>query len=157
MKKTIKLLRADHRLLHGQVAFSWTGYLGADCILIANDEAVNDDLKKTTLRLAKPASCKLIIKSVQDSINALNAGKADKYNLFIVVDKVADAYKLAKAVDRIKVVNIGGLKATDKTHPHPANKNINFTDEDEQQLTELKNMGKSIELRMVPNDPAKKF
>jgi len=119
----VKLLRVDHRLLHGQVAFSWTGYLGVDCILIANDEA----------------------------------GKADKYNLFIVVDKVADAYKLAKAVDRIKTVNIGGLKATDKTHPHPANKNINFSDEDEQQLTELKNIGKSIELRMVPNDPVKNF
>lgn len=112
----IKLLRVDHRLLHGQVAFSWTGYLGADCILIANDEAVNNDLKRTTLRLAKPASCKLVIKNVQDSVDALNSGKTDKYNLFIVVDKVADAYKLAKAVDRIKVINIGGLKATDKTH-----------------------------------------
>ena len=29
-------LRVDHRLLHGQVAFSWTSALGADCILIAN-------------------------------------------------------------------------------------------------------------------------
>ena len=33
----IKCLRVDHRLLHGQVAFSWTSALGADCILIAND------------------------------------------------------------------------------------------------------------------------
>lgn len=153
----IKLLRVDHRLLHGQVAFSWTGYLGANCILIANDEAVVDDLKKTTLRLAKPTGCKLVIKSIEDSIKAINAGKTDKYDLFIVVDKVADAYRLAKAVDRIDTVNIGGLKATEKTHPHPANNNINFTDEDEQQLTELKNMGKSIELRMVPNDPVKNF
>ncbi|SKC84512.1 PTS sugar transporter subunit IIB [Maledivibacter halophilus] len=153
----VKLLRVDHRLLHGQVAFSWTGYLGADCILIANDEAVINDLKRTTLRLAKPASCKLVIKSIEDSINALNNGKTDKYNLFIVVDKVVDAYRLAKSVDRIKTVNIGGLKATDKTHPHPANNNINFSDEDEQELTELKNMGKSIELRMVPNDPVKYF
>lgn len=153
----IKLLRVDHRLLHGQVAFSWTGYLGANCILIANDEAVVDDLKKTTLRLAKPSGCKLVIKSIEDSIKSINAGKTDKYNLFIVVDKVADAYRLAKAVDRIETVNIGGLKATEKTHPHPANNNINFTDEDEQQLTELKNMGKNIELRMVPNDPVKNF
>ena len=34
----IKMLRVDHRLLHGQVAFSWTGYLGVNCILIANDD-----------------------------------------------------------------------------------------------------------------------
>lgn len=38
----IKCLRVDHRLLHGQVAFSWTTALGADCILIANDDVMND-------------------------------------------------------------------------------------------------------------------
>ena len=37
----IKMLRVDHRLLHGQVAFSWTGYLGVNCILIANDAQNN--------------------------------------------------------------------------------------------------------------------
>mgnify|MGYP000803729213 CR=1 FL=1 len=30
----IKLLRVDHRLLHGQVAFSWKNAVEADCILI---------------------------------------------------------------------------------------------------------------------------
>ena len=43
----ITLLRVDHRLLHGQVAFSWTQYVGADCILIANDSVPEDELRKT--------------------------------------------------------------------------------------------------------------
>lgn len=30
----IILTRVDHRLLHGQVAFSWTQAIGADCNLI---------------------------------------------------------------------------------------------------------------------------
>ena len=51
----IKLLRVDHRLLHGQVAFSWTQGLGADCILIANDDVPKNDIRKTTIKLAKPA------------------------------------------------------------------------------------------------------
>ena len=38
----IKLLRVDHRLLHGQVAFSWTSTLSADCILIASDTVMKD-------------------------------------------------------------------------------------------------------------------
>ncbi|BDQ50876.1 hypothetical protein EfsSVR2281_26870 [Enterococcus faecalis] len=42
----IKLLRVDHRLLHGQVAFSWTQGLGADCILIANDDVPKNDIRK---------------------------------------------------------------------------------------------------------------
>lgn len=151
----IKLLRIDHRLLHGQVAFSWTGYLGANCILIANDEALTNDLRRTTLRLAKPANCKLIIKSIDDSIKALNEGQADKYSLFIVVDCVNDAYRLAKHVDRIQIINVGGLRASSQTHAHPSNHNINFTDEDEEQLRELVLEGKQVELRMVPNDPIK--
>ena len=38
----IKLLRIDHRLLHGQVAFSWTKFLESDCILIASDNLMKD-------------------------------------------------------------------------------------------------------------------
>ena len=34
----IKLLRVDYRLVHGQVAISWSRHIGADCILVANDE-----------------------------------------------------------------------------------------------------------------------
>ena len=45
----IKNLRVDHRLLHGQVAFSWTSALGADCILIANDLVMKDEIKKLSL------------------------------------------------------------------------------------------------------------
>ena len=66
----LKLLRVDHRLLHGQVAFSWTKQLGADCILIANDEVVQDELRMTAIRMSKPNGVKLVMKSVEDSIKA---------------------------------------------------------------------------------------
>ena len=48
----IKGLRVDHRLLHGQVAFSWTSYLEADCILIANDGVIQDELKKMAIKMS---------------------------------------------------------------------------------------------------------
>ena len=51
----IKLLRVDHRLLHGQVAMAWTQSLDSDCILIANDAVVNDNIRKVAVRL--PMSC----------------------------------------------------------------------------------------------------
>ena len=61
----ITLLRIDHRLLHGQVAFSWTQYVGADCILIANDSVPEDELRKTTIKLAGNDSNLLIVFYVQ--------------------------------------------------------------------------------------------
>ena len=45
----ILMLRVDHRLLHGQIAYSWTNYLNANCILIANDGIMKDELKKYDL------------------------------------------------------------------------------------------------------------
>lgn len=50
----IKITRVDERLVHGQVAFAWTNSLGADCILVVNDEAAADKLRATTLKLAAP-------------------------------------------------------------------------------------------------------
>ena len=153
----IKLLRVDHRLIHGQVAFSWTGYLGVNCILVANDSAASNDLEMTTLRLARPSNTKLIVKSVKDSIDALSSGKADKYELFIVVRTVKDAYELAKNIPGIEDINLGNVKASENTHPYEGNKSINLSDEDEKMLRDLVDMGKKVEIRMVPTDGVKLF
>ena len=50
----IVLVRVDHRLLHGQVVFTWTKSISTDCILIASDAVVKDELRMTALRLSKP-------------------------------------------------------------------------------------------------------
>ena len=75
----IVLCRVDHRLLHGQVAFTWTQNVGSNCILIANDAVAKDDLRMTALRVSKPNGVKLVIKSIDDSLKALNSGVTDKY------------------------------------------------------------------------------
>lgn len=146
----ITLLRVDHRLLHGQVAFSWTQYVGADCILIANDSVPNDELRKTTIKLAKPPAVKLVIKNINDSIEAIKSGVTDKYHLFIVVESVEDAWRLASAVDGIKSINLGGIKA--KEGASNISKAINLLPDEIEKLTQLVGNGIEIEIRQVPND-----
>lgn len=146
----IKLLRVDHRLLHGQVAFSWTSSLAADCILIANDEVLNDSLRKTTIKMAKPNGVKLVMKTVEDSITAINSGVTDKYKLLIVVESIKDAYALAKGCSQIKSINLGGTKAKDGTRN--ISKAINILPEEETLVKELMNDGVEVEIRMVPDD-----
>lgn len=146
----ILLLRVDHRLLHGQVAFSWIQNLGADCILIANDSVVNDELRKTTMKLAKPQEVKLVIKNIEDSIQALKSSVTDKYKLFIVVESVEDAYKIASEVDNIKQINLGGVKARENSRN--ISKAVNLLKEEENLLKELQSLGIEIEIRQVAND-----
>lgn len=105
----IKLLRIDHRLLHGQVAFSWTADIKANAILIANDDIMKNEVRKLAISIAKPPSVKLVIKSIEDSIKAINSGITDKYNLFIIVESVKDAYRLIMECTQINSLNLGGI------------------------------------------------
>jgi len=146
----IKLLRVDHRLLHGQVAFSWTSFLQADCILIASDNVVNDQLRLTTIKLAKPSGVKLVIKNIEDSIKALKEGKTDKYRLFIVVESVGDAARMARAVKTIKRINLGGTRPKENTIS--VSKVVHLTEEEISIVNELSNAGVEVEVRQVPND-----
>ena len=102
----IKLLRVDHRLLHGQVAMTWTQELDTNCILIACDAVVKDDVRKTTLKLARPAGVKLVIKSVDDSIEALRSGVTDKYRLSLSLkaSKMLTAWRRATAKSSISTL-----------------------------------------------------
>ena len=145
----IKLLRVDHRLLHGQVAFSWTSKLSADCILIASDAVMNDDLRKMSIKLAKPTGVKLVIKNIADAVNAINSGVTDKYKLFIVVESIKDAKTIAEACN-IKAVNLGGTKATDETRN--ISKAMNITPAEETILKGLCESGVDVTIQMVPED-----
>jgi len=125
----IALLRVDHRLLHGQVVFLWCATLSPDCILIASDDVARDELRKTTLRLGKPSGTKLVIKGVQESIDAINSGVTDKYRMIVLVANVQDATALAKGCSQVKEIDLGGTKPSKGTHP--ISKMINLSDEDE--------------------------
>ena len=87
----IILVRADDRLIHGMVAVSWTSAIKPETILVANDEAAGDSFKAATMKLAKPAGVKLIIKTCDDSIKALNNPINDRKKIFLVTETVEDA------------------------------------------------------------------
>lgn len=146
----IVLTRVDHRLLHGQVAVSWSQSLGVDCILIANDDIPNDELRKATIKLAKPQGLKLVIKSIEDSIQAIQDGATDKYRLFIVVEKIEDAYQLAENCPSVKQINLGGTKVKEGTRK--LSTTVNVFPEEEEMLKKMNLKGVEVEIRIVPGD-----
>lgn len=54
---------------HGGCVLDFRNQAGNDSV--ANDEAAGDSFKAATMKLAKPAGVKLIIKTCDDSIKAL--------------------------------------------------------------------------------------
>lgn len=148
----IKMVRVDHRLLHGQVAFTWIKSVGADCILIANDAVAANDLRMAALRMAKPEGCKLVMKSIDDSVKALNSGVTDKYNLSIITETIADVARLANAVDGIKEINLGGVKVEEGKKQ--ISKAVFVSDEECDTIRDLEARGIHMYVQMVPDEPA---
>ena len=146
----IELVRVDHRLLHGQVAVSWVNGLGADCILVASDSVVNDSLWKTTLKLGKPQGCKLVIKAINDAIDAINSGVTDRYKMIVVVQSIADADRMVKGCPSIKSINLGNTKESPTTKQ--VSKQIFLEAEEISILKSLLEKGVDCEIRPMADD-----
>lgn len=146
----IKLTRIDDRLVHGQVAFTWTPALGVNCLLIANDKVAKDEFLKMTLGLAKPAGTKLLIKSLADAAAFLNDEKSRNLKILLIINSVKDAFALVNEVAEIKSVNFGGIRMIDGTRL--ISKAVAVNDDDVTLIKELLNKGIELELRQVPTD-----
>ena len=67
----IKGLRVDHRLVHGQVAFTWTHFYAATRIIVIDDKSATDEFQKMALNMSKPAGCKLNIFTVEKALSKM--------------------------------------------------------------------------------------
>ena len=150
----VKLLRIDDRLLHGQVAFSWTNSLGVDAIIVANDEVVNDPIIKMSLKMATPPDVKLAIRSIEDAITLIENPKTKNMSIFVVVKNSTDAVRLAERPEMIKNINIGGLRKEEGKQM--LTRAIFINDTDISNFNRLNELGREVEVRQVPTD-AKKY
>ena len=146
----IKLVRVDYRLVHGQVAISWTRAIGADCILVANDDVAKDEMRQSMIRMSKPQGVKLVIKSIEDSIKAINSGVTDKYNLLVVVNCLKDAERLTSGCSQIKEINLGVMPAHDGTTA--ISKAINVTKDDVECMKRLLKNDVKLNIQQVPTE-----
>lgn len=146
----IKLTRIDDRLVHGQVAFTWTPSLGIDCLLVANDKVAKDEFQKMTLNLGKPSGTKLLIKSVADAATFLNDERSKSYKILVLVNNVKDAATLTELVSEITSINLGGLRTKDGSKL--ISKAFAVNEEDISIIRELIEKGIELEVRQVPTD-----
>ena len=129
---------------------SWTHGLGSDCILVASDTVINDPVWKTTLKLGKPDGVKLIMKTIDDSIKAINSGVTDKYKLIIVVQTIAEAKRLLDGCPQIKSLNLGNTKESKTTTQ--VSRQVFLEEEEIAILRELMDRGVECEIRPLVDD-----
>ena len=75
----------------------------------------------------------------------------DKYKLFIVVESIEDAYKLAENYPEITKINLGGIKAKEGTKNIGKAVNV-LPFEEEELLKKMVAKGIAVDIRQVPSD-----
>ena len=144
----IKAIHLDDRLIHGQVAISWTRSLGVDVLLVINDQIVNDQTRRNALKLGVPAGVKFGFRSVEEGIRFLNSPESEKYKIMALVNNAPDAEKVCLGVPGIKRLTIGGIR---KDAPYIRD-NLNLDSEDVRALKNLMEHGFEVGVLPTPSD-----
>ncbi len=149
-------LRIDNRLIHGQVTTKWVGNLGADHIVVTNDEVSEDPIQKTMLPQAA-RGVKTSVLSVKDTINYLESEDAEKENILIIAKFPEDALDLLKSGVEPEEVNVGNQAPIAGTDPVKITKSIAVTKEQAPIYKKISDMGFDLKSRMLPSDKAIDF
>ena len=142
-------LRIDDRLLHGQVAYSWKSALGYNAIVIASNEAANDEMRKTTIKLCCPDGVKLATRTIDEAAKLLKNPKLEAMKVFVICANPKSAYELLKQLDEKPTVNVGGMQS--ETGKQLFSKAVYVNQEDVQYLDDIKAAGYHIEVQEVPS------
>lgn len=144
----LSIVRIDERLVHGQVAYSWTVEYGIDRIVVADDDAAKNQVQKMALSLAVPPKKKFSILETEQAVKFLKGNSSEK--IFLVVKSPSTILDLVNGGVDIKSVNVGGMYYV------PGKKQITKTvylnQNDKQIFLQLKSLGVKAEIRTAPKD-----
>ena len=144
------LCRVDQRLIHGQVLTQWLKYVGANLIVLANDEISNDSLRQSLMNVAVPNGVQTRYFDLQKTIDIIHKA-ADHQKILLLVQNIEDAHTLIQNGVPIEVLNIGNI--------HLENDRVSVNDyvalnaREHELLSNLIEKGIEVYLQRVPSEP----
>ncbi len=143
-------LRIDERLIHGQIVTAWSRALSVSMIVVANDEAANNQMVTRALLMTAPGGMKVNIKTVEDTIRLLNDPRAEAIRMLLIVDNPKDAITLTKALN-IKEVNVGNYLKKKSADKVKLTNYVSADPEDLELFKELIDVGEHVFSQMIPS------
>lgn len=146
----IVLTRIDNRLVHGQVGVVWTSSIGANLLLVVNDETAEDELQQELMAAtAETSGVGIRFWTIQKTIDNIHRA-SDSQKIFLVIRNPQDALKLVQGGVPIKSINVGNMHFSEgKTQ---ITKKVYVDDEDRSALNGLVDAGVDVFIQDVPED-----
>lgn len=151
----ILLTRIDNRLVHGQVGVTWTKTLGANLILVADDDVANDRLQQSLMEVtAKSSGVGIRFFSIDYTAEIIgNASPEQK--IFIICRTPNDVKRLVEKGVPIKDVNVGNMHFSEGKRP--ITKKVYVNDTDMEDLKFLADSGINVYCQDVPGTLVEKI
>ncbi len=153
---TVKHLRIDNRLVHGQVTVAWVGYIGVDHIVVANDEVAQDELQRLLLPQAA-RGVRTSVLSVADAAKHCLSPEAAGENIMVLAKWCSDALELIEAGVRPDVVNVGNQAPKPGTKFTMVTRSISVTQEDAVAYRKMAGILGGLTSQMMPKDKSVDF
>lgn len=151
----IVLARVDTRLLHGQVATTWTKMTGPDRIIVCSDAVAHDELRKSMIEQAAPPGVKAHVVPISKIIQIAKDPRFGATKVMLLFETPQDLLRALEGGVDIKKVNLGSMA-------HSAGKvvvtnAIAMGEDDVKTLEALKDKGVTFDVRKVPADAPESF
>ncbi|MFQ1007512.1 PTS N-acetylgalactosamine transporter subunit IIB [Gilliamella apicola] len=150
----ILMTRIDNRLVHGQVGVTWVNALGANLLLVANDNAAQDPVQQNLMDMVISEGIQTRYFTLQKTIDIIGKA-AERQKIFIVCKTPQDVLTLVKGGVPIKFVNVGNMHFSEgKKQIH---KTVSVDKEDIAAFKKLERLGVTCEIRRVPDEAGEKI
>ena len=144
----IVLTRIDARLIHGQVATQWCGSVGANLLLVANDEVAGNEMRQGLMNMAAPAYAQTRFFTIETTC-AIISKASPQQHIAIICDCPQDVLRLVEGGVPIKKVNIGNMHMAEGKRQVATSVAVN--DDDVACFKKLQDLGVELEIRRVPD------
>lgn len=147
--------RVDTRLLHGQVATTWTKQVNPDRIIVVSDGVSHDELRKTMIVQAAPPGVKVNVVPVSKMIEVSKDPRFGATKVMLLFETPQDVQKCVEAGVDIKNVNLGSMAHS--VGKVVATNAIALDQADIDCLEKLRSEGVEFDIRKVPADSPESY
>jgi mannose/fructose/N-acetylgalactosamine-specific phosphotransferase system component IIB len=147
---SLRLVRIDDRLIHGQVVAVWLRALGARRIVIVDDASARDPFLSEVLTLAAPQGVPVEVHAVAEGAVRLIELAATPEPVMVLARSPRTILALRQAGVPIEVVDLGGMgSGPGRRRLH---KTISVSPDELRELRELEQLGTRVEVQIVADD-----
>lgn len=146
----ILLTRIDNRLIHGQVGVTWTKTLGANLLVVANDDVAKDEMQQKLMAVTAKSSGAGVRFFSLEKTAAIIGKAAPEQKIFIICRTPADVRYLVEHGVPIKDLNVGNMHFSEGKRP--ISKKVYVDDKDLDDLHAIQKAGVNVFIQDVPGD-----